>query len=267
MIEYVNNDSAEMRPSLKLTLGLLIGGFGLGMAPASSEPYLRIGLGADDSAPATFRDGKCSAEKPPALFGCGKGENGSPLNAVGAFGSGAVIDAALGYRLNDWLRAEALFSYRPSYDYSGEANFLNAGSLQPVSANLSSIAGFAVGYVDLPKIGKIQPFFGAGLGGARNRISSMHYDFPKLGSNASTTIVGGTSKGFAWLLTAGVGIPLSENLNLDIAYRYTDLGHVKTSDGIAAIERQTGSNLIEIAGIQSNLQTHGAMATLRYHFR
>ncbi|MFL0791204.1 MAG: outer membrane protein [Prochlorococcus sp.] len=251
----------------KACLGLLLFGAGLSLAPARSEPYLRIGLGADKPAPANFLDRQCKQQKPPALFGCGKGNNGAKLNADGAFASGAVIDAALGYRFNEWLRAEALLSYRPSSDYGGEANFLNAGASQPVSANLSSIAGFAVGYLDLPKIGKIQPFLGSGVGSARNRISSVRYDFPKLGSSAKTTIVGGTSHGFAWLLTAGVAIPLSPQLNLDIAYRFTDLGRVLTDDGMASIERQMGRSSLEIAGTESHLQTNGVIATLRYHFR
>lgn len=237
--------------------------------PAQAEPYLRLGLGADGSVPADFRDRDCSSTQPPALFGCGEGRNGSSLGSEGSFGNGVVLDAGLGYRVNRWLRVEGLFSYRPSYDYSGQANFNQVALPQPVSANLSSVAGFGVGYLDLPSIGKVRPFLGAGVGVARNRISAVSYEFPTLASAASTTIAGGTTTGVAWLLTAGVEIPLNDRLSLDLAYRYTDLGKVKTDAGSATIVRPApvGTFNLDIAGTQSALQTHGAMLTLRYAFR
>jgi opacity protein-like surface antigen len=238
-----------------------------GSLPVQADPYLRLGVGFDGSLAATFRDSDCASVQPPALFGCGAGRNGEPLGASGAFGSGVVLDAGLGVRLNRWLRAEGLFTYRPAYEYNGEANFLQTAPPQPVYANLSSIAAFGVGYVDLPKISRLQPFIGAGVGAARNRISAVTYGFPTLAPDASTTIAGGTTTGLAWLLTAGVAIPLNEQLSLDLAYRYTDLGTVQTDAGSATIVRPAGSKTLDIAGTQSALKTHGAMLSLRYAFR
>jgi opacity protein-like surface antigen len=235
--------------------------------PAQAEPYLRLGVGGDGSVPATFRDTDCQSVQPPALFGCGAGRNGEPLGASGAFGSGVVLDAGLGYRFNRWLRAEGLFSYRPDYEYNGQANFLQSSPPQPVNANLSSVAAFGVGYLDFPKIRSVQPFIGAGVGAARNRISAVTYGFPALAPDATTTMPGGTATGLAWLLTAGVAIPLNEQLSLDLAYRYTDLGTVQTDTGSARIVRPSGTRSLVIAGTQSALQTHGAMLTLRYAFR
>lgn len=249
-------------------LGSLVGLAGSTAAtPALAEPYLRLGVGADGSTTSTFRDRNCQATNPPALFGCGAGRNGQPLQATGAFGTGAVLDAGLGYRLNSWLRAEALFSYRPAYEYQGQANFLQSAPPQPVSANLSSVAGFGVGYIDLPRLRRLQPYLGAGVGVARNRISAVRYDFPAIAPDASTTIAGGTTTGLAWLLTAGVAIPLNDQLSLDLAYRYSDLGRVQTDSGSASIARPTGNRTLEIAGTQAALQTHGAMLSLRYAFR
>jgi opacity protein-like surface antigen len=239
-----------------------------GVAPAAlAEPYLRVGVGADGSTTSTFRDRNCKSTNPPVLFGCGTGRNGQPLEATGAFGTGAVLDAGLGYRLNSWLRAEALFSYRPAYEYRGQANFLQSAPPQPVTANLSSVAGFGVGYIDLPRIRRVRPYIGAGVGVARNRISRVTTDFPAIAPDASTTIAGGTTTGVAWLLTAGVAIPLNDQLSLDLAYRYTDLGRVQTDSGNASIVRPTGNRTLEIAGTEATLQTHGAMLSLRYAFR
>lgn len=258
--------SAAIRQALLLGLAALPL-MAAGERPATAEPYLRLGVGGDASAPASFSDQDCQAVQPPALFGCGAGNNGSPLGAAGGFGAGVVLDAGLGYRFNSWLRAEALLSYRPSYDYSGNANFVQVAGPQPVSANLSSLAGFGVGYVDLPKIDTVRPYIGAGIGVARNRISAVTYALPALGAGASTTIAGGTSSGLAWLLTAGLEIPLHPQLSLDLAYRYTDLGSVQTDSGTASIVRPNRMAALEIAGTQTALQTHGAILSLRYAFR
>ena len=249
---------------LRSLLGCAASGCFMG---AQAEPYLRLGVGADGSTTSTFRDRDCHSIKPPALFGCGLGRNGQPLEATGAFGTGAVLDAGLGYRLNNWLRVEALFSYRPAYEYRGQANFIQSAPPQPATANLSSVAGFGVGYIDLPRIRRVRPYVGAGVGAARNRMSAVTYGFPAIAPDASTTIAGGTTSGLAWLLTAGVAIPLSEQLSLDLAYRYTDLGRVQTDTGTAAIVRPAGTTKLEIGGTQSALQTHGAMLSLRYAFR
>lgn len=253
-------------PTLSRTLLLALMAALIGDA-ALAEPYVRLGVGADGSLPATFGDRDCDAVAPPALFGCGDGRNGEPLQATGSFGTSVGLDAGVGYRFNSWLRGEALLNYRPSYQYSGQANFLGGGSPQPLEADLSSVAGFGVGYVDLPRLGRVQPYLGAGVGVARNRISSVEYRFPSLPGDASTTIAGGTHTGVAWLLTAGLAVPLRERLSMDLAYRYTDLGRVQTDAGNATIERATGRRSLEIAGTQSSLQTHGVMLSLRYAFR
>jgi len=119
-----------------------------------------------------------------------------------------VVDTAIGYRFIPWLRAEALLSWRPSMDFNGQSNFIGAGAPQPVWGSVSSLAGFGVAYVDLPPIGPVQPFLGAGLGAAHNRMGAMRYSFPALSPNASTTTPDGSRTNLAYLLTAGLSVPL-----------------------------------------------------------
>jgi opacity protein-like surface antigen len=238
-------------------------------APASSEsgPYVRLGAGLDWPEATTVQDANCSSQNPPALFGCRTGNNGQPLGATGSFDPALVVDGALGYRFNRWIRAEALLSWRPDLDFSGQSNFLGAaGPNQQVSGAVSSVAGFGVAYVDLPRIGKVRPFLGAGLGVARNRIESLHFQFPGISATASTTTPGGSSSDLAYLLTAGISVPLRDRLDLDLAYRFSDLGSVGTGSGQAQVVRPAGSFIIPIAGTSADLQTHGVMVSLRYAF-
>ncbi len=229
--------------------------------------YGRLGIGIDWPESSRYRDNNCASTDPPALFGCVNGDDGRRLGAYGDFGETAVLDAALGYRVNSWLRAEALFSWRPDMDFIGQSNFLGAGANQPVSTSVSSVAGFGVVYADLPRIGgSVRPFLGAGLGVAHNRIRPMSYRFPGLSATASTTTPGGSSSELAYLLTAGFSVPLGDRLDLDLAYRYTDLGQVQTDSGQAAVVRAGGSRSIAIGGTRADLRSHGLMLSLRYAF-
>lgn len=228
--------------------------------------YGRLGVGIDWPEGSRYRDANCASTDPPALYGCVDGDDGQPLGVDGDFSTTAVLDAALGYRVNDWLRAEALLSWRPEMDVNGQSNFLGAGANQPVSGTASSVAGFGVAYVDLPRIGQVRPFLGAGLGVAGNRMRAMTYAFPSLPGTATTTTSGGYRTDLAYLLTAGISVPLGERLDLDLAYRFTDLGQVQTDAGQATVVRASGTRSIDIGGTSADLQTHGVMVNLRYAF-
>jgi opacity protein-like surface antigen len=228
--------------------------------------YLRLGVGLDEPERSRYRDDTCSSIDPPALFGCVRTTDGRPLGARGSFDSTVVVDAALGYRFLPWLRAEGLLSWRPSMDFNGQSNFIGAGDPQPVTGSVSSMAGFGVAYVDLPPIGLVQPFLGAGVGAAHNQMGAMRYSFPALSANASTTTPDGSRTNLAYLLTAGLSVPIGDRLNLDLAYRYTDLGQVQTSAGEATVVRSRGTRRIDIGGTHADLQSHGAMISLRYAF-
>lgn len=240
--------------------------------PAAVRPadqpgfYGRLGVGVDWPEGSSYRDANCASSQPPALFGCVNGDDGRRLGATGDFDATPVLDAALGYRVNDWLRAEALLSWRPEMDFSGQSNFIGAGANQPVRGSVSSVAGFGVAYVDLPRIGKVRPFLGAGLGVARNRMGAMTYAFPNLSATATTTTPGGSSSDLAYLLTAGISVPLGDRLDLDLAYRYTDLGQVQTDAGQATVVRASGTRSLAIGGTKADLQSHGVMLSLRYVF-
>ena len=229
--------------------------------------YVRLGAGVAWPETDGFRDGNCTSTQPAALFGCGAGNDGRRLGATGGFNPALAVDGALGYRFNRWIRAEALVSWLPDLNFQGQSNFRGAaGSNQPVKGAVSSVAGFGVAYVDLPRIGEVRPFLGAGLGVARNRIEALSFRFPGIAPTASTTIPGGSSSDLAYLLTAGISLPLSGRLDLDLAYRFSDLGSVKTSGGQAQVVRPARTFSIPIGSTTTHLQTHGLLVSLRYAF-
>ena len=229
-------------------------------------PYLRLGAGVQWLESSDLKDQSCSSSNPPALFGCGRGEDGRSLGAYGGFDQAPVVDAAVGYRWTSWLRTEALLNWSPQLNVSAQSNFLGAGPNQPVRSSGNGLAGFGVLYVDGPSLATVRPFIGAGLGAARTSLTDVTYRFPAISNDAVTVTSGGSSTSFAYLLTAGVSIPVSKRLDLDLAYRWTDFGTVKTNPGSAKIVRPARRSNLEIAGTEIDLQAQAVLASLRFRF-
>lgn len=228
--------------------------------------YLRLGAGVQWPETERLRDQDCGSKQPPALFGCGSGDDGQPLGAVGTFRQSPMVDAAVGYRWTPWLRTEALVNWSPQLDWHGQANFLGAGSNQPVTASGRGLAGFAVVLVDAPMVVGMRPYLGAGVGAASTSVGDITFGFPAKGPSAETLIKGGSSQSLATLLTAGVAIPLSDRIELDLAYRWMDLGQLTTPDAIATITRPQRRTRLAIGGTQMDLKTQAVIGSLRFRF-
>ena len=234
----------------------------------AGEYYARAGIGISDPAEAMFADRDCSSEAPAALYGCGLGGDGAPYRSRGDFGTVAALEAGLGYAVSSRVRLEVLVDYRPGFEFDGRANFLEPGRRQSVAADVSSLSGTVAAYVDmpgtvLPKVGALGLFVGAGAGIAHNRIGETRMMFP-----ATTTVVpGGNRNGFAWMVTAGVGAGLSERMTLELLWRYSDLGEVRTSRGQGRVIWLDGRReplLLDLAETQADLRSHGISVSLRY---
>ena len=154
--------------------------------------------------------------------------------------------------------------------FDGRANFLATARRQSVVAKLSSLSAILAAYVDLPglglpRLGPLAPFVGAGVGAARTWIGETRMTFP-----ATTTIVPGASRtGFAWMLTAGVAVALDERMTLDLAWRYSDLGEVRTGRGAGRVVWRDGSRRplpLDLAATRARLASHGLRLSLRYAF-
>lgn len=233
--------------------------------------YLRGTVGYEKSLTADFSDTNCASANPPALFGCANGNNGQPIGAYGDFGRFPLVEAAVGRQLLPWLRADLSVAYRFNMDYSGNANFLNVGANQPVSAKADSLSGMVNLFVDIngllagKKLWRFQPYVGGGAGLSYNRIGQMTFRYPdNPGAHKVSITPSGDRKDFAFMLAVGTGVMLTGQLSLDVAYRYFDLGRVETSPGNMYMDTRPAG--IAVNGIESRLRTHGPAVGLRYQF-
>ncbi len=144
------------------------------------------------------------------------------------------IGLGFGYEFNDWFRADFTAEYRGKSDFFGADTYdPDTGAAGDEGANIyrgnkSEWVLLANAYVDLPSYGIMTPFFGAGVGAARIKIS----DFSDTNSiNGAFGTSGDTDTwNFAWALHAGLSFAVAQNLNVELAYRYLHMGDAGTED-------------------------------------
>ena len=250
-----------------VTLAAVTGIWLVSGSAIAGDLYLRGGLGLDWPDNAVFTDSDCFSTVPAALYGCGTGGDGAPYRSDGDFGTVPALEIGFGYARGA-MRIEVQVEYRPRFEFKGRANFLAPDRRQSVSANLSSVTGMLTGFVDLaaldlPKPDSLVPFVGAGIGVAHTRIGKTTMTFP-----VTTTLVsGGSRTRMAWMATVGIAMALDERVSLDLAWRYTDLGGVRTPRGPGWVVRRDGSRqplLLDLAPTKADLKGHGIRLSLRY---
>ena len=85
----------------------------------------------------------------------------------------------------------------------------------------------------------------------------------------TTTVPGGSGTGPAWMATAGVAVALDERVVLDPAWRYSDLGEIRTPRGAGRVVWRDGSREplpLDLAPTKARLKGHGVRLSLRYAF-
>lgn len=175
----------------------------------------------------------------------------------GNIGSSVIFGGGIGYRFSPLFRSDVTLDYIPSFRASGRSSI---GSTS--SANIDSLVGMVNGYFDLNgafpnTFGAFQPYLDAGFGFSSNSMGSTTLNAPGGPFNFSSN----TNTDFAWALGAGVAYPLSQNLLIDVAYRYIDLGQAQTGT------RLTGpGGSITVSPAKGSLSTNIVTAGLRYQF-
>ena len=171
---------------------------------------------------------------------------GTTVEAVGmGWDSSMFFGLGVGYKFNDWFRADLTGEYRGKANFHGSDNVVFNGGrgVDNYSGSKSEWVFLANAYVDLGTWWCITPYIGAGIGGAQVNITGFRDDgFNNVGGlSVSTTYAADASKwNFAWALHAGVSYKVNSQLSLEFAYRYVSLGDaisgdLKTFDGLNPI--------------------------------
>jgi len=163
---------------------------------------------------------------------------GAPADAFNSFYNASVsasslFDAGVGYQINNWLRLDVTGEYRGGSHFQVLEQVgvpsTNTQFADFYRGNLSSLVGLVNGYVDVGTWYGITPYVGAGVGVARNTLAGVTdtgFAYPGTGGGFPTGgyLDDASKTNFAWALMAGLGFNVTQNLKLDLGYRYLNLG-------------------------------------------
>ncbi|MBN9045911.1 MAG: porin family protein [Rhizobiales bacterium] len=194
------------------------------------------------------------------------------LKNGGDYGIGA------GYRFNEMFRADATLDFFrggvdghtkcPSYVTGPATGNPVTGDCQYQDGSHADIwTAMANAYVDLPRFGPVTPYLGAGIGAAyvkyddwdSNQVCGGGIDCAYSSSKS-----GLDSWRFATALMAGVSYDLTEQLKLDVGYRFLHINGGKAY-GYDVDDSNTGATGTQAKDNGFNI--HTIRAGLRYEFR
>ena len=180
---------------------------------------------------------------------------GTTVEAVGmGWDSSMFLGIGVGYKFNDWLRADLTGEYRGKANFHGLDIVRSGGNTftDEYRGSKSEWLVLANFYVDLGTWYSFTPFVGAGIGASYNTISNF--------LDVCTTCTGGgvatgdtASKwNFAWALHAGVAYKVNSQLTIEFAYRYVSLGDAVSGDLVTFTGTNNINNPMEFNKISSH---------------
>ena len=166
------------------------------------------------------------------------------------FNSAGIFGLGVGYRVNNWFRADVTGEYRGNSQFFGTDRITYQGGVgtDTYHATKNEWVVMANAYVDLGTWWCITPFIGAGVGGARVAINGFtDQGIANNGGGALPGLAYGDSVAkwnLAWALHAGLAYKVTPNFTVELAYRYLDMGNgltgdLRTFDGINSINNPT----------------------------
>jgi opacity protein-like surface antigen len=187
------------------------------------------------------------------------------------FNTAGIYGLGVGYRVNNWFRADLTGEYRGNSQFFGTDRITYPGGFgtDTYHATKNEWVVLANAYVDLGTWWCITPFIGAGVGGARVAING----FTDQGINSNPTPPGPALAGLAygdnvskwnlaWALHAGLAYKVTPNVTVEFAYRYLDMGDGLTGD----LKAFDGTNNINNPTTFKNITSHDLKMGVRWNF-
>ena len=245
--------------------------------------YFNIGLAHIFPAEARFIDAKKAGSGLPALYG-------NPNRFSDGEFTGAQLRVGVGYRFSESLRAQLEFATAGNLDFKGNTNYTRCGRSSTFDSETGNAATLIIRILRFPAEWKvisdlrIRSYLGAGMGYNNYRLKDFVQYFPepenrngylRRGANGEipfTRLPEGSGQEFTYMLTTGVVIPVTKRMKLDLSYRYTDAGEIRTDVGDITIVRygEDGSRResppVKIDETVADFKTYALLATLRFEF-
>jgi opacity protein-like surface antigen len=183
-------------------------------------------------------------------------------------GTGSAFGFSVGKYLTDSFRLELEAIKRTGYEYDARVSTAGLTSVTE-EAKIQTEAVFINGFYDFQPFTMsntaITPYLGGGVGISRNKMGTIMQHIN--GIPTGTTLDGNTINQFAYKLSAGTLVSLTEQLSLDVNYQYVNLGSFKGGTEVLLngvrrpdIDLQRGIN-------GGDIKTQELMVGLQYTFK
>lgn len=143
---------------------------------------------------------------------------------------------ALGLQLNKYFSTDLSVLYRGKYKWSHfEDDTVSQGITRNKIDNLSFLLN---GRLTIDKNKFFKPYFLIGAGVAINKTNDIIGGEEKIHNNISyhERWFGKTIKSFTWHIGVGTFLEITQNIQLDLSYRFSNLGKYETSDTLTSGE-------------------------------
>ena len=180
-------------------------------------------------------------------------------------GTGSAFGFSVGKYLTNSFRLELEAIKRTGYEYDARVSTAGLTSIT-AEAKIQTEAVFINGFYDFQPFSirntAITPYLGGGVGISRNKMGTtvVHLN----GIPNGVTFDSNTINQFAYKLSAGTLVSLTEQLSLDVNYQYVNLGAfkggtVRTNDDLSTSIYQRGTN-------GGDIKSQELMVGLQYKF-
>jgi opacity protein-like surface antigen len=171
-------------------------------------------------------DADASRSGPYVLIGSGFGVVEKQDTELGSndveldYDDAGLADLSLGYRVLPFLRVEANVSYRQHHieniNAEGLAGFSHKGDIHVIGGLANFIADYPIGeQIERDSIPMLVPYAGFGFGVLWTKPRAELRTTPE-------RKIRGEGTEFAWNLLAGVDIPITRRVGLQVGYRYLE---------------------------------------------
>ena len=179
-------------------------------------------------------------------------------------GTGSAFGFSVGKYLTNSFRLELEAIKRAGYEY--DARFTTAGlTTVTEEAKIQTEALFVNGFYDFQPFSirntAITPYLGGGVGISRNKMGTIVQYVN--GIPDGVTVDGNTINQFAYKLSAGTLVSITEQLSLDVNYQYVNLGAFKSGTPFSNF---LGSGNLQRPFNGGDIKTQELMVGLQYKF-
>ena len=196
------------------------------------------------------------------LYGQDWEMSGTGIENTWEFGGG------MGWYISPNFRADLTVDHHRNAKAHGTVNVPLSAIADPLQAdhagdwysefNVQSTTLLANFYYDFGSRHDFNPYVGVGLGWAFNNTNAGKITNP---CGCLSAIDGADETNFAWALMAGVSKDLGHGFNMDLGYRYLNMGGAHTGN---IIDDATGAEIPDTDPIVDDLTAHELRVGLRY---